>query len=330
MWRDNRRALTKESVLAKNTEWQQSAIALDKTGVLSRRQIAEVIGVARSTCLDFLRNYGKFKEGGVKEQKEKVEGITHLYIPDSQVKPGVSLEYLRWIGEYIVRKQPDVIIHAGDFADMEGLSTYDKGKKSAEGKRVQLDIDAAIKGMETLLTPLRCLQARQIVEGQKVYEPRMVITLGNHEDRINRHVEANPELHGFLSVDNLRYKEFGWEVVPFLTPINIHGINYCHYFPNVMTGKPLSGSAMNMLKTIGESFTMGHRQTLDVTTRFLPTSGKQQFGLIAGAAYTHEEAYKGKQGNHHWRGIIVKHNVKEGAYDPLFISLDWLESEYGQ
>jgi hypothetical protein len=35
------------------------------------------------------------------------------------------------------------------------------------------------------------------------------------------------------------------------------------------------------------------------------------------------------QGNKHWRGIVVKHNVRNGSYDPLFISLGWLEKEYG-
>jgi hypothetical protein len=241
----------------------------------------------------------------------------------------VSLDFLDWIGQYIVRKKPDVIIHGGDFADMESLSTYDKGRRTAEGKRVQQDIDVAIKGMEILLKPLRALQERQRKAGEQVYTPRMVLTLGNHEDRINRHVNANPELHGYLSIDSLRYKEFGWEVVPFLTPVVIDGVTYCHYFPNVMTGKPRGGSALNMLKTIGSSFTQGHKQTLDVATRFLPTDGTQQWGVVAGACYTHDEDYKGVQGNHHWRGIILKHNVRNGSYDPLFVGLDWLEREYG-
>lgn len=309
----------------KDTEWQQSAIALANTGVMSWRQISKTLKVSKSTVSDFLRKYEGFKAA-----PEDIDGVTHLVIPDSQVRPGVSLEYLRWIGEYIVRKQPEIIIHLGDFCDFESLSSYDKGKKSAEGKRVQADIQASLEGMATLLGPMRKLQEQQKVEGVAIYSPRMVLTLGNHEDRLTRHVEANPELHGFLDMSVLEYEKFGWEVVPFLTPININGVNYCHYFPNVMTGRALTGTAQNMLKTIGESFTMGHRQTLDVATRFLPSSGAQQWGLIAGAGYKHSEHYKGVQGNHHWRGIIVKHRVKDGSYDPLFISLDWLESEYGK
>jgi len=316
-------------------DWKQDAIMLANTGVMSWRDISIQLDVAKSTLSDFLRKYFQTKEDASQDyfdevfKENEVKDITHLVIPDSQVRPGISLEYLRWIGEYIVRKQPEVIVHLGDFCDWESLSQWDEGKKSAEGKRVLADIEASILGMEELLYPLRKLQAEQKLAGEKVYNPRMVITLGNHEDRLTRYVNNNPKLEGFLDMSLLQYEKFGWEVVPFLTPINIDGINYCHYFPNVMTGRALTGTANNMLKTVGESFTMGHRQTLDVATRFLPSSGQQQWGLVVGAGYVHEEHYKGKQGNYHWRGIVVKHRVKNGSYDPLFISLDWLESEYG-
>lgn len=309
-------------------EWQHTAVKLANTGAISWRQIAALVDVPKSTVSDFLRDYMSMKQEAINDTY--VEGRTHIFIPDSQVRKDISVDFLRWIGEYIVRKQPDVIVHGGDFADFESLSSYDRGKRSAENKRVKADIDAAILGMETLLAPLRRLQAQQLAEGIPVYRPRQVLTLGNHEDRLDRYVNDNPELHEFLDMSALKYEEFGWEVIPFLTPINIDGVNYCHYFPNVMTGKALTGTSANMLKTIGESFTMGHRQTLDVTTRFLPSSGVQQWGLIAGAGYPHDEHYKGVQGNKHWRGIVVKHNVRNGSYDPLFVSLNWLEKRYGK
>src|ERR1044071_1352840 len=166
--------------------WQKAALELATQGI-SWRSIATRLGKSKSTVSDFLRQQ--------EPKTEYKEGKTHLFIPDSQVRKGVSLDFLRWIGEYIVRKRPDVIIHAGDFADMESLSSYDKGKRTAEGKRVQQDIDVAIKAMTILLAPLRKLQADQRARGEKVYEPRMVLTLGNHEDRITRHVNVNPELH---------------------------------------------------------------------------------------------------------------------------------------
>jgi hypothetical protein len=71
---------------------------------------------------------------------------------------------------------------------------------------------------------------------------------------------------------------------------------------------------------------MGHQQTLDYAIRFV--KGESQHGLVAGACYLHDEDYKGYQGNAHWRGIVVCHEVREGSYDPMFVSLDYLCRRY--
>ena len=262
--------------------------------------------------------------------KDVPDGCNHFVIPDTQCKGGIDKDYLTWVGKYIVDRKPSVIVHLGDHADMPSLSSYDKGRRTAEGRRVSEDIDAAIEGMNLLLKPLQDLQLEELRRyGYIKYRPKMVLTLGNHEGRITRHVDANPELHGFLSIDDLKYKEMGWEVYDFLEPVIVNGVTYCHYMANPMTGKPYGGMAANILKHVGESFTVGHKQTLEVTTRFLPASGKQQWGIIAGSCYTHDEDYKGYQGNHHWRGVIVKHCVEGGSYNPMFVDLDFLERRFG-
>ena len=261
--------------------------------------------------------------------KEAKVGGTHLMITDPQCKPDIDMSYMEVIGQYIVDKQPDVIINIGDHADMPSLSIYDKGKRTAEGKRVKEDIASAIDGMNKLLKPLYDLQQSQLAEfGEVLYKPKMVLTLGNHEHRIIRHVDANPELHGFLSYADLKYEESGWEVYDFLKPALINGVAYVHYMANPMTGKPYGGNALNILKQVGESFCMGHKQCLDVATRFLPASGKQQWAIIAGACYPHDEAYKGYQGNHHWRGVVVQHRVKDGSFEPMFVSTEYLLERY--
>lgn len=250
------------------------------------------------------------------------QGPTIVYLPDAQVKPGVDMTYLRCQGEYIAHKKPDVIVCAGDFADMESLSSYDKGKKSAEGKRVTKDIEAAIEGMNTLLRPIKREQ-----EKDPSWKPRMVLTLGNHEERIMRHVNANSELDGFLSYDSLRYKEFGWEVYDYLVPVVIGGVTFIHFWPNPMSGKPLGGTAANILQKVGCSVVQGHRQTLDVATRTLH-NGVQQWSIVAGASYDFDEHYKGFTGNKHYRGIVVMHNVKNGGFDPLFVSTEYLKERF--
>ena len=129
-----------------------------------------------------------------------------LVIPDVQVKEGVPTEHLTWAGKAIVDYRPDVVVNLGDFADMPSLSSHDvKGSKYFEGLRYKTDIIAAKSAMIKLLNPLKELQARQKKNKEKVYKPRMVLTLGNHENRIDRAVNNNPTLEGLISTKDLSY-----------------------------------------------------------------------------------------------------------------------------
>ena len=179
-------------------------------------------------------------------------GRTHCFIPDAQVTPDTPNDHLSWAGRYIAEIKPDVVINIGDFADMESLSSYDEGKKSAEGKRVIKDFDAANKAMNVLMKP---------IHDEKDYIPELHFTLGNHEYRIERAIENDAKLEGFLSMDSLNYKDHGWNVHDFLKPVEVDGVWYCHYFANPMSGRPYGGTNITTrLNTIGFSFSMGHQQ----------------------------------------------------------------------
>lgn len=348
-------------------DWKIDASLLFRQGN-TKREIARELGVPYSTVWDFLKNIQNVQESIHKSMQEvgdicgerltqrapvmtsnKVsiqesihdpyvntqevvsietdsskQGPTIIVIPDTQCKLDQSLEYLRCIGEYIAEKRPDVIVHLGDHADMPSLSSYDKGKKSAEGKRVVRDIQAAISGMNVMLEPVK--RAQEASEG--LWKPRMVMCLGNHDgSRIKRHVEANPELDGLLSIDSLRYKDMGWEVVDFLNTIVVGGVTFVHYTSNPYTGKPLGGTAATILKEFGMSVIQGHKQGLQVATRTLHT-GQQQWSIVAGACYAHNEDYRDAMANKHWRGLLLLENVCNGDFDLSLLSLEHIMERF--
>lgn len=253
--------------------------------------------------------------------------VKHFVLPDVQAKPGVDLSHLSHIGQYIVDKKPDVIICIGDFCDMESLSSYDKGKKCFEGRRYKADIEAGRKAMDLLLGPMREYNKKAALGHRERYRPRMVLTLGNHEERISRTLQWSPEYEGMIGYHDLPYED--WEVIDYLKPIEIDGVMYVHYLANPMSGKPYSGNALNQLAKVGRSFVVGHKQTLDVATRFT-IGGTQQWGIVAGACYSHQEEYKGPQGNDHFRGALMLHRVIDGSFDPTIISLDYFKEKYGE
>lgn len=249
-----------------------------------------------------------------------------LVIPDMQVRPNIDLSYVDAIGRYIVDRKPDVVVNLGDFADFESLSSYDKGKASFEGRRLKADFDVAEEAMKRLMAPLQEYQQQLVKNKQKRYNPRLVFTMGNHEERVDRFANDNPEFQGFVSTDMLPLEKYGWEVYPFLKPVNVGGIYFVHYLANPMTGRPYSGTAMSMLKTVGHSFVVGHKQTLDIAVR--PVLESMQIGIVAGASYPHDEAYKGFQGNTHFRGVVMLHEVEDGFGLPMIVSTKYLLEKF--
>ncbi len=203
---------------------------------------------------------------------------------------------------------------------MPSLSSYDFGKKAIEGRRYKDDISAGNAAMALLNAPI----AKAMASGR--WKPERHFLLGNHEERISRACNDSANLEGTLSLDDLDM--CGWTRHEFLAPVNIDGVVYAHYFIAQGTGKALSGENVEArLKTVGVSFTMGHQQGRRWAER-TTADGNRRCALILGSTYLHDEDYRGPQGNANWRGICICHQVENGAYDPMFVSLDYLCRRY--
>ena len=250
-------------------------------------------------------------------------GLKVLVIPDTQAKAGVPTQHLKWIGEYIVDKRPDIVVHIGDHWDMPSLSSYDQGKKCYEGRKYKVDIEAGNAAMDVLMKPLLDLNKQQAKTKHKQYKPRLIFCIGNHEQRIERAIEKDRMLEETIGYHDFNLKKYGWEVYDFLQPVEINGVYFAHYFYNPMSGNPYGGMPETRLKNIGHSFVMGHQQGLKHAVMYIST-GEARRGLIAGSCYLHDEDYKGPQGNHHWRGVVMLHEVMKGDYELMEVSLDYL------
>src|SRR6478609_4834400 len=243
----------------------------------------------------------------------------HLIIPDTQIKPGVPTEHIDWAAQAIVEYMPDVIIHLGDHWDMASLSMHDPaGSALMEGARYEEDIKAGNDAFRRLCEPMdREIQRRK--DGRrKRWTPRKVFLFGNHEIRIERAIRNEPKYTGMIGLHHCDTRD--WERHDFLEVVEIDNIRYAHYFANVNSGKPIGGSIDNRLNRIGESFVQGHEQGFLYGCRQFPT-GQTRHGLVVGSYYLHDEQYKGRQGNGHWRGITVLNEVNDGSYDVMPLSI---------
>jgi hypothetical protein len=249
----------------------------------------------------------------------------HLVIPDPQVRAGIPLDHLSWLGEYIVAKQPDTVICLGDWADMPSLSVYEpKGSKEFENRRYKKDVETARKAQVMLWQPL----VEYNKTAKKKYRPRKVMLGGNHDEgRILRAINAAPALlDGIISLEDLGYEEFGWQYVPFLQPINIDGVMYCHYFPFGKMAKPISSARMLITK-LHRSCVAGHAQGRDIAYGSR-ADGKTVTAIIAGSFYQHDEGYLPPLTNKHWRGFYMLHEVQDGEFDEMAVSINYLKRKY--
>lgn len=250
--------------------------------------------------------------------------IKVLTIFDTQIRPGnleLNRPLLKAIGKLIVKERPTHIVMIGDHWDMKSLCHYDFGKNNRmvfDGAEVLEDVNAGRLALHMLLNPLHELQYRQMMNKKRVYKPKLHFTMGNHEQRVERF----NELKGLVNL-KAEAESFGFEVHPFLKPVKIGGVSFVHYAYNANSGKPIGGTAEYRLNKLKMSFVQGHEQTFKFAQEYL-NDGRKISALICGACYLHDEDYKGYQGNNHFRGVAMLHNVKDGMYDLEQISVERL------
>lgn len=256
----------------------------------------------------------------------KVQGPRHLVMPDMQVTPDSPTHHIAMAARYAAVKRPDVIVQLGDWADMESLSSYDRGKRASEGRRYRADVEAVNKTLALFDSELRRYAPRS-------YRPRKLVTLGNHEDRINRAVEDQALLEGTVTVDDLKFRKYGWEVHPFLRPVVVSGVTYLHYCPLNSMGKVTANkhgapSALAQGRRMMTNVVCGHAQGLDVAIIHTPTRTIRS--VIAGSFYLHDVGYIPPVGSRYWKGLLILNDIRptEG-FDLCEVSLSYLERRFG-
>ena len=253
-----------------------------------------------------------------------------LVIPDSHADyKDKRLDRFDWLGQLIVDERPDIVVDIGDRADIPSLSVYDRGTKGFEGRRYTKDLEAVHIANKKILAPLRALQKKQRKNKKRVYQPELIITLGNHEHRILRACNSSAELDGFLSYGDLGYD--GWDMYGFLEIVERGGVNFSHYFVSGLMGQPIGGvnAARAHLSKLHCSTVSGHSHLLDyaeVTT----VAGKKIQSLVCGCYLEDKPGWASQQQFEQWSsGICILDNVEDGTYDLRTISIKTMEEMYG-
>lgn len=258
-----------------------------------------------------------YKEGG-----EQIKTI--LYFGDVHSLPGHHNTRATMLSRLIQDIKPDILVNGGDNADMPSLCSYEKGRAEFVGRTYQADINVHLDFQEKLWTPIK---------KQKKKMPRRVFLIGNHEERIARALQVQPELIGTIGYKDLRLEDYYDDVIGYHgnTPgvIELNGVHFAHYFVAGVSGKPSTGNSpasLALSKSL-RSIVQGHSHVLDYSTK--PTLGGGRIHSLVGGCFIDQSLdWAGQANDIWWRGCFVLKNVDEGNYDLETVSMERLYDEY--
>lgn len=290
----------------------------------SVRKIASSLGIGKNSAVKILAHHSELME------ESDDSGSVHLVIGDAHAAPDQDLSRFSYLGLMIRDINPDVVVCIGDFVDMGSLCSYDRGKKSFEGRRYSEDIESGRRALELLHSPIQKHNSSGYGKGNGLFKkcnPRFVYCEGNHEHRIERAKEDNPHLDS-MDLSEVGFEEYGWEVHRFLDIASIDGIDYCHYFTSQNTARAVSGvnAARALIQKRHTSSVCGHSHLLNY--HHVQGGRGRIHGLVCGWYCDQHMDYAAQSNPGWWNGICVLRNVKEGDFDLELWSYDRIKSTW--
>lgn len=200
-----------------------------------------------------------------------------IILPDIHLSDGQPHKDYEVVKRFIKQNRSDEIILLGDFMDVSSLSAWDISKRrKMEGRRYEKE----------------CEEANRELDFLQKYTKKITFIEGNHEDRVERYIDFNPEMEGLIEVEKkLHLKERGIKYIPLNELYKVgnmyftHGIYINQYH------------AMKHLIRLGCNVCYGHShstQTAMMNMRMLKPHQAYALGCLCG----HSPDYmKGKPSN---------------------------------
>jgi len=261
---------------------------------------------------------------------------TTLVIGDAHVESHDNLDRFEALGELIVDTLPDTIVQIGDFLSLDSLSAWDLNKRAKmEGRRLSEELKNGREAVERMMRPLARLRANQREMKKKIYNPRKIAILGNHEDRLYRYLDTHPELIDVVDpFRSIGFERYGWERVDYRDYIYVEGVAFTHTPMNGMN-RPISGNNIMSMAAKGHttSVIFGHTHKFQIGTDTRHGNGARQTMAINCGCYFEgvpEYARGSSASKDWWRGILIlEHDEFEnGIFGIKAIRMEQLMGRY--
>lgn len=206
-----------------------------------------------------------------------------LVLPDIHLRPacngvasGEDTETLAAVQRYAARYKWDEVVLLGDLLDFDCISSHNANKlRVVEGKRIQKDYDHANRFLDSL----------QRATG----DAAVTIIEGNHDERVERYIDAHPELEGSLEVsDRLNFKRRGIRWVRYWTKGEVYSIGNAYFIHGLYCNKY---HAERHASEFGSCIFYGHTHDVQEMPKSLKGANKTIIGQSLGCLCRYEQPY---------------------------------------
>lgn len=235
------------------------------------------------------------------------------------------LEVLTWIARYASAHRFDHIVQIGDWSTWDSCNFHDRNDTAGAKTKPPIARD-----MANLKESLAAWRAGIDPD----YKPRQTVVLGNHENRVERFENANPEAYGtFTAERDQSFLQYGWKTRPYGELFYIEGVAFTHHPINGVgrafggeTGPQRAASKTTVPIVSGHT----HKRQVHDAAKIGPVDVISMVEIGCALPWGTVESYA-KHGMTGWWYGVCPMTVQSGVITDLsFVSMLTLEREYGE
>jgi len=206
-----------------------------------------------------------------------------IVLPDLHV-PYQDDKTLKAVEKYMTDNTWDYYILLGDFMDLDCISSHNKNNlRQVEGKRIWEDYRIGNS----------ILDRHQKIIKKKNPKAKFIYIEGNHEYRIERYIDANPQLEGMVEFEiGLNLKERGFKIVRSYTKGDVFKLGKAMFHHGQYITKY---HANKMAEAYDGSVFYGHTHDVQQYSRVTFGSDNTTVGQSLGCLCKYEQSYMQKR-----------------------------------
>lgn len=216
---------------------------------------------------------------------------------------------LRAVENYMRDNTFDECIYLGDILDFHELSQYSQDEPEVISKKIK---DTYRMGNEFLDIQTEILRGNN-------KKCKMVFIEGNHEYRVQRFLDREPRLRGFIEVDEqLWLKERGIEWIPSWSTAQVYKKGKANFLHGIYTNKY---HANKMVSIYGEPVYYGHVHSIQSYSHVTRANDKLLEGKSLGCLCLLEQSYLRGNPTNWAQSFSVFHFLPSGYFNETTVRI---------